>query len=62
MKSEEYNGEFYSIIEVKAELFNLLTGETINRWTVEGKGAAYSAKEARENGITKAVQEIADQI
>ena len=61
-KSEEYSGEFYSIIEVKAELFNLLTGETINRWTVESKGAAYSRNEAISNGITKAVQEIADQI
>jgi|GEM_PF-1894003 len=61
-KAEEYSGEFYSLVEINAELFNLLTGETINRWTVEGKGAAYSAKEARENAVTKAVREIADQI
>ena len=61
-KSEEYSGEFYSIIEVKAELFNLLTGETINRWAVESKGAAYSRNEAVSGGITKAVQEIAEQI
>ena len=61
-KAEEYSGEFYSVIEIKAELFNLLTRETINRWTVESKGAAYSAKEARENAVTKAVREIIDQI
>ena len=61
-KAEEYNGEFYSIIELKAELISLLTGETVNRWNVEAKGAAYSAKEAADNGITKAVQEIAEQI
>lgn len=61
-KSEEYNGEFYSIVQIKAELFNLLTKETINRWTIETKGAAYSAKDARENAVSKAVQEIADQI
>ena len=59
-KSEVYGGEFYSIIEIKAELFNLLTKETINRWRIESKGAAYSAKEARENGLMKAVQEIID--
>ncbi len=61
-KAEEYSGEFYSLVEINAELFNLLTGETVNRWTVEGKGGAYSAKEARENAVTKAVREIADQI
>ena len=62
VKTEEYSGEFYSLVEINAELFNLLTGETINRWTVEGKGTAYSANEARENGIAKAVQEIINQI
>ena len=41
---------------------NLLTQETINRWTVESKGGAYSAKEARESAISKAVREIIDQI
>ena len=61
-KSEEYNGEFYSVIEINAELFNLLTQETINRWTVESKGGAYSAKEARESATSKAVREIIDQI
>ena len=61
-KTEEYSGEFYSVIEINAELFNLLTAETINRWRVESKGAAYSAKEARENGIAKAVQKIINQI
>ena len=61
-KSEEYNGEFYSMIQISMELFNLMTGKTINRWNAEGKGAAYSADDARENGISKAVQEIADQI
>ena len=61
-KAEEYNGEFYSIIELKAELINLLTGETVNRWNVEAKGAAYSAKEATDNGITNAVKEISEQI
>ena len=58
----ERGGEFYSIIELKAELFNLMTGETVNRWNVEAKGAAYSAKEAQEDAITKAVQEISEQI
>lgn len=62
IKSDEYNGEFYSVIEIKAELFNLLTKETINRWTIESKGAAYSKSEAVSNGIKKAVQEIIDQI
>ena len=61
-KAEEYSGEFYSIIELKAELINLLTGETVNRWNIEAKGAAYSAKEALDNGISKAVHEIAEQI
>jgi len=61
-KAEEYSGEFYSIIELKAELINLLTGETVNRWNVEAKGAAYSAKEALDNGITNAVKEISEQI
>lgn len=61
-KSEEYNGEFYSIVEIKAELFNLLTSETVNRWKVESKGAAYSREDALSNGITKAVQEIVGQI
>lgn len=61
-KSEEYDGEFYSVIEINAELFNLLTAETINRWRVESKGAAYSRGEALSNSITKAVQEITSQI
>ena len=61
-KSAEYSGEFYSIIEIKAELFNLLTGETVNSWKAESKGAAYSKNEAVSDGITKAVQEIIDQI
>ena len=62
VKAEEYNGEFYSVVKIKAELFNLMTSETINHWEVESKGAAYSAKEARENAVTKAVREIIDQI
>ena len=62
IKTEEYNDEFYSLIELKAELFNLLTGETVNRWRIESKGAAYSKNDAVSNGITKAIQEIADQI
>lgn len=61
-KAEEYNGEFYSIILIKAELFNLLTQETVEIWNVEAKGAAYSTNEAREDGITKAVREISEQI
>ena len=61
-KSAEYSGEFYSIIEINAELFNLLTGETVNSWKAESKGAAYSKNEAVSDGITKAVQEIIDQI
>ncbi|MBO4710946.1 hypothetical protein J5681_03400 [bacterium] len=61
-KSEESDGEFYSLIEIKAELFNLLTAEIVNHWRVESKGAAYSKEEALSNGITKAVQEIAGQI
>lgn len=61
-KAEEYSGEFYSIIELKAELISLITGETVNRWNVEAKGAAYSAKEAIDNGITNAVREISEQI
>ena len=60
IKAEEYNGEFYFVVKIKAELFNLMTSETINHWEVESKGAAYSAKEARENAVSKAVQEIAD--
>ena len=60
IKAEEYNGEFYFVVKIKAELFNLMTRETINHWEVESKGAAYSAKEARENAVSKAVQEIAD--
>lgn len=61
-KSEEYNGEFYSLVEINAELFNLLTNETISRWAIESKGAAYSKKEAQSNAVTKAVQEIIDQL
>lgn len=61
-RSEEYNGEFYSLLQISMELFNLLTGETVNRWNIETKGGAYSAKEAQEDAITKAVQEIAEQI
>ena len=61
-KAVEQWGEFYSIIELKAELFNLMTSKTINSWNVETKGAAYSAKEAQDNGISKAVQKIAEQI
>ena len=61
-KAEEYNGEFYSLLQMSMELFNLLTGETLNRWNVEAKGGAYSADDARENAITKAVQEISEQI
>ena len=61
-KAEEYSGEFYSIIELKAELISLITGETVNRWNVESKGAAYSRGEALSNSITKAVQEITSQI
>ncbi|MBO4441487.1 hypothetical protein J5834_05150 [bacterium] len=61
-KAEEYNGEFYSVIQLNAELFNLLTKETINRWNIESKGAAYSADEARGIGISKAVDEIIEQI
>ena len=61
-KSEEYNGEFYSIIQVTAELFNLMTGTTINRWQQEGKGAAYSRNDALTDGVSKAVEEIIGQI
>lgn len=61
-KAEEYDGEFYSVIRLKAELFDLLTKETLNRWSVESKGAAYSADEARTNGIAKALEETAEQI
>ena len=61
-KAEEYNGEFYSVIMLKAELFDLMTGETVKRWNVESTGAAYSRQEAVSNGISKAVGEIADQI
>lgn len=61
-KAEEYNGEFYSVIQLNAELFNLLTQETINRWNIESKGAAYSAKDARVSGISKAVDEVIEQI
>lgn len=61
-KAEEYSGEFYSIIELKAELISLITSETVNRWNVEAKGAAYSAKEAQDNGIKNAVREISEQI
>lgn len=62
VKSEEYNGEFYSLIQISAELFNLMTGETINRWTAEGKGAAYSMEDAQNTGILKALNEIGGQI
>ncbi len=61
-KAEEYNGEFYSVVQLKAELFNLLTKETIERWNIESKGAAYSAKDARGIAISKAVQEIIEQV
>ena len=62
IKSEEYNGEFYSLIQITAELFNLMTGETIDRWTVEGKGGAYSRDDALNVGVTKAVEDIIQQI
>ena len=61
-KAEEYNGEFYSVIQIKAELFDLMTGKTINRWTAEATGAAYSKDEAVSNGISKVVKEIIGQI
>ncbi len=61
IKSEEYNGEFYSVISFKADLFDLITGKMLKRWSVETKGAAYSKKEAVSIGISKAVEEIADQ-
>ena len=62
IKAEDYNGEFYSLIQITAELFNLMTGETINRWTVEGKGGAYSREDAQNTGILKALNEISGQI
>lgn len=61
-KAEEHNGEFYSVIQIKAELFDLMTGKTINRWTVDSTGAAYSKEEAVSTGISKAVNEIIDQL
>lgn len=61
-KSEEYSGEFYSMIQISVELFNLMNGETINRWKSEGKGGAYSREDARDTGISKALNEIIDQI
>ena len=62
IKSEEYNGEFYSLIQITTELFNLMTGKTINRWTAEGKGGAYSRDDALNSAITKAVEDIIQQI
>ena len=62
VKSEDYNGEFYSIIQITTELFNLITGKTVNRWTAEGKGAAYSQKDAWNEGVSKAVEDIIQQI
>ena len=62
IKAEENNDEFYSIIEIKIELFDLMTGKTINRWTAEGKGAAYSKEDAISGGITKTLNEIINQI
>lgn len=61
-RSEEYSGEFYSIIKITAELFNLMTGESMKRWNAEGKGAAYSREDAVSDGITKAVREIQEEI
>ena len=61
-KSEDYNGEFYSLFQISSELFNLMTGETINRWEGNGKGAAYSRNDAVTNGISKAVEDIIQQI
>ena len=61
-KSEEYNEEFYSIVQMKVELFNLMTGETLNRWSVESKGGAHSKGEAVSNAVKNAVKEIIDQI
>lgn len=62
LKSEDYNGEFYSMIQITTELFNLMTGETINRWEGNGKGAAYSRNDAVTNGISKAVEDIIQKI
>jgi len=62
IKAEENNDEFYSIIEIKIELFDLMTGKTLNRWTSEGKGAAYSREDAVNGGITKALNEIIGQL
>ena len=39
-----------------------MTGETINRWEGNGKGAAYSRNDAVTNGISKAVEDIIQQI
>lgn len=62
VKSANYNDEFYSIIQITTELFNLMTGKTINRWTAEGKGGAYSRDDALNSAITKAVEDIIQQI
>ena len=62
VKSEDYNGEFYSLIQISTELFNLMTGKTMNRWEGNGKGAAYSKDDAVTNGVSKAVEEIINQI
>lgn len=61
-KAEEYNGEFYSNLQMKVELFDLITGKTLGRWSAETKAGAYSRNEATENALAKAVQEIIDQI
>ena len=54
---------FFSQIEVSAELFNLLTGETVNRWT--GKSGTVSSEKrdaTLEKGAEKAVKDILRQI
>lgn len=61
-KAEEYNGEFYSNLQMKVELFDLMTGKTLGRWNAETKAGAYSKDEATENALTKAVQEIISQL
>lgn len=65
------SGEFFSRINFNVELLSLLNGQKLNYWkareanTLKGvdvKGTGYSQEEARENGITKAIKKIIEQI
>lgn len=61
-KTEEYNGEFYTMVRTEIELVNLLDGKVIDRWNTEAKGGAFSRQDSINKGVQESFKNVADKL